>query len=275
MPEHTEGPEKVLHRDLLLPCGFLSSTDKGMPIQRSKARKQPDNSPRLEPDRTEEDEELSDIEGEVEYYSLDDQFPTETLAAQADPEQDGRILQEERPQTGSCTDKGTHMENDSATGRQEVSVSLDVFNLNPEALPFEPIYVGGDEGTEADPVHCPRAPSAVRVRESPSSVPIAELSEHSSSESGIDNVSEMLEGCVDVQEQKGPDNAEDAIDDGVPLRRSGRDKTAPNRLTFPTLRNPLITVIHSILVGLDQAFSETLDNVPYVSRITPLTSEIV
>lgn len=45
-------------------------------------------------------------------------------------------------------------------------------------------------------------------------------------------------------------------DNEVPLRRSSRDRTAPKKLTYLTLRNPLVTVMHSILTGLDKAFSQ-------------------
>lgn len=43
----------------------------------------------------------------------------------------------------------------------------------------------------------------------------------------------------------------------VPLRRSSRDRTGPKKLSDSNLGNPLVTVMHSILTGLDKAFSQT------------------
>lgn len=60
-------------------------------------------------------------------------------------------------------------------------------------------------------------------------------------------------------------------------RKSSRQRAAPRRLTYPSLGNPLVLVMQSLLSGLDKAFSQALDfdTAPYISQLTPLTSEIV
>lgn len=70
VPEHTDGPEKVLHRDLLLPFGFLPSTVKDTQPQKSRSRQRSDDLPHTEPNGSEDDTRLSEVEDEVEYYSL-------------------------------------------------------------------------------------------------------------------------------------------------------------------------------------------------------------
>lgn len=63
----------------------------------------------------------------------------------------------------------------------------------------------------------------------------------------------------------------------VELRRSSRQRTVPRKLTYPTLGNPLVSVMHSILIALDQAFSQALvyDTTPYICQLEPLSSETV
>lgn len=49
---------------------------------------------------------------------------------------------------------------------------------------------------------------------------------------------------------------------GSEVRRSTRQRTEPERLTYKTLGNPLAFVMHSILNSLDQAVMQALDFTP-------------
>lgn len=272
VPEHTSGPERVLHRDLLLPCGFLPSTVKEVCPRESKSRQKHDHSPFLVDDGAEEDGELSEEEDEAEYYSLYDQPSTSTIAGQ-----DRGILQEEtrlkqRSHAVGFTEEDTQMENEPVSGSQEANVSFDVSTLNPAAPAFEPEDVRGDRNIEASQVRYSPAPEIGRAEGNPPTVPELDLSEHCSPRDGLGIGLVLTEESGNVKEHN-----EVASEEEVALRRSSRDKTAPKKLTYPTLGNPLVTVMHSILTGLDQAFSQTLslDTVPYICHLTPLTSEIV
>lgn len=276
VPEHTSGPERVLHRDLLLPCGFLPSTVKEVHPRESKSRQKRDHPPLPVDDGAEEDGELSEEEDEVDYYSLYDQPLTLTIA-----EQDRGILQEEtrlkkRSHAVESAEEDTQMENEPISASQEANVSFDVSTLNPAAPAFEPKDVGGDGNNEASQVQYSPAPEIVQAEIHPPNVPAADLSEHCSPRDGPENGLEMTEESGNVEHTES-EKTEVVPEDEVVLRRSSRDKTAPKRLTYPNLGNPLVTVMHSILTGLDQAFSQTLslDTVPYICHLTPLASEIV
>lgn len=68
------------------------------------------------------------------------------------------------------------------------------------------------------------------------------------------------------EERKGePNLSKDVpnLKEGVGLRRSSRERSAPKKLTYPTLGNPLVTVMHSILSGLDQAFTQASPSTVY------------
>lgn len=54
------------------------------------------------------------------------------------------------------------------------------------------------------------------------------------------------------------DNKEEADYAEVAGRRSIRERTRPKRLTYPSLGNPLVEVMQSLLRGLDKAFTEAL-----------------
>lgn len=68
-------------------------------------------------------------------------------------------------------------------------------------------------------------------------------------------------------QEQGANSERDGIrkDEVVGVRRSSRDRVPPKKLTYPTLGNPLVSIMHSILSGLDEAFSKSLalDTAPY------------
>jgi len=248
-----------------LPCGFLPSTVKDVCPRESKSRRKRDHSPFRVDDGAEEDGELSEEEDEAEYYSLYDQPSTSTIA-----EQNGGSLQEEtRLKQGynavEFAEEDTQMEKEPVSGNQEPNVTFDVSTRNPAAPAFEPEGVGGDRNKETSQVHFSPAPDIVRAEENPPNVPEMDLSEHCSPRDGSGIGLVLTEESGNVKE-----HSEVAPEEEVVLRRSSRDKTAPKKLTYPTLGNPLVTVMHSILTGLNQAFSQTLslDTVPYVCHLT-------
>jgi len=75
-PEDGDGPDRTLHRDLLLPCGHLSETDDESAPERLKPPKRPStrqNSPQLQ------QSECSDSEDEYVGFQVDPHVHTETF----------------------------------------------------------------------------------------------------------------------------------------------------------------------------------------------------
>ncbi|KAJ8261668.1 hypothetical protein GJAV_G00156950 [Gymnothorax javanicus] len=108
------------------------------------------------------DEELSEEEDEVEYYSLYDQpFPETRIVHAVDrqssrnPQQDTRLQEpdaEESPETDAP------MEAEPDPERQEPRVEFDESALNPEAPAFEPASAGDDGNSETGQIQHSRTP---------------------------------------------------------------------------------------------------------------------
>lgn len=245
-----------------MPCGFLPSTVNDEQPTKKKSRQKPDNLPASESDQPEDEEEESDEDRE-EYYSLYDQLLKESENVYA--EQESPTSQAEEPETYQSAKGDTQGRVEPSPEKQEVSVSSEKSVLNPEAPVFQSV------NEELNQSHNLSESESVTAE----SVPATDPSERHSPGSEREGAS-TLRTSGDVQERMEVEDPEIAPDSEVPLRRSARERTVPRRFTYPTLGNPLLTVMHSILAGLDQAFSQALlDDAPYISNLTPLPTEIV
>ncbi|XP_063058925.1 uncharacterized protein LOC134452454 [Engraulis encrasicolus] len=261
VPEHTNGPERVLHRDLLLPCGFLPSTVNNEQPEQNKPQQRPDNLPAPDPDQPAAEEESNDKE--EEYYTLYDQLSGESRNAQA--EQERPIPEVERPETDQSATRDSRLRVEPSPENPSVSSEKSV--LDPEAPAFEPT---DDEASLSPNLSESESVTAESVPEVPATDP---REFHSPGSEREDESPRRTSG--DVLERMEVEDAEIAPDSEVPPRRSARERAVPQRLTYPTRGNPLLTVMHSILAGLDQAFSQTLVDAPYIYNLTPLPTDIV
>ena len=72
---------------------------------------------------------------------------------------------------------------------------------------------------------------------------------------------------VDEDKKEGSDHIE------IVKRRSTGERTHPKRLTYPSLGNPLVKVMQSLLRVVLEAF--TVDPMPCISQLRPDASEMV
>ncbi len=63
-----------------------------------------------------------------------------------------------------------------------------------------------------------------------------------------------------LQAGKGLIGTEETENEEVGLRRSVRHREKPKNLTYPELGNPLVTIVQSLLQGLNAALSESLQD---------------
>lgn len=71
---------------------------------------------------------------------------------------------------------------------------------------------------------------------------------------------ERIEEEKSVEDESGTSEVNVVQEEREPgVRRSTRDRTEPDRLSYKSLGNPLTLVMHSILNSLDQAFTQALD----------------
>ncbi|XP_076854679.1 uncharacterized protein LOC143509733 [Brachyhypopomus gauderio] len=248
VPENTDGPERVLHRDLLLPCGFLPSEYGEVHPVNSKPKAVPKQSQVPGYLEIEEEIEFPEIEDGVQYYSSYDQISNVMKDMQTNQTSQDSVLvdagllensnSEESPQSVS------HGENIPEPSTNETTSSHS-FSLNPEAVVFQPTLASVDEHDEQ-----PSTPTAH------GDLPGASV-DVSTEHDGPQEVTEIVTEATDLT-GSGQDHKElGQTSDGTALRRSSRERVAPRKLTYPTLGNPLVTVMHYILQGLDEALSET------------------
>ena len=268
-PCDSDGPERVLHRDLLLPCGFLPSTAvESQPESKRPARKAGvSRFNRATDNNNYGDEECEENHIESESDDIDYYYPYFIpVVDRSTTEEDGEV--DDLPQSNEATastDQGDKAIDggDILVAADDVSspesipenggeVALEESTLDPEAMPFKP----------PGPEDIPDSIMSEPVAEAVDTQELQELGKTGGEESSPANDGDRLEEA---------DHAENAE------RRSARERTRPKRLTYPSLGNPLVEVMQSFLRGLDKAFTEALvvDSIPYIRQLQPHVSETV
>lgn len=269
-PLTTNGPEKTLHRDLLLPCGFLTST-----------------SPTDESDREERKEEMSCPKEALlanEFHYLDEFIQ--------EPVQDHDV-DYYFPQTTQDTSYPTITIIREVPYNKGINEDTIGITLNPNARAFEPSVSKEDVHLPGETMTEDNLPGKFLVK---MMKPVNELNSTSTARNDDESTQELIVNDVEPVEQKENETREDKHNNsetvsvehdlnnkGIPaqempeLRRSTRHREQPDRLNYKSLGNPLALVMHSLLEGLGQAFTQALetDVFPQVRVLAPDTSEVL
>lgn len=230
-PERKDGPLRTLHRDLLLPCGFLPSSEVEPPtlhesISKPRTRQNP-KVPLID------DVSLSDSEEGTSYceYSHTPKIETVRFSTVHDIGTEGETLNADFADNSA--------EQTSPTGVILQGDQSD--NLLIEALPIEkpgehlPLNVSGD-------------------------LEQSNLTDKGQVEAVMGNSVDEVEVTSVVESSDVPERAEQQSEeerDTLP-RRSVRQREKPERLTYFQPGNPLIYVVQSLFQGLNSAFVQSL-----------------
>ncbi|KAL3974076.1 SWI/SNF-related matrix-associated actin-dependent regulator of chromatin subfamily A-like protein 1 [Sarotherodon galilaeus] len=246
-PENGDGPNRTLHRDLLLPCGFLSPTEHETEqvTKTNRPRTRQISALEVDSDQTLEEEEDEFYYPEPpqvkdrHFYQVCAIPPTQGFKQNKDPTEtylpDGEIgssTNTNLPQMDSETDlPQTERGSEANLPRSESDTSLQ--NNTPSE-------------SETDT----RKDKNV-LSTSLSDSPLSENSTHQlSPERQVENDEEPVTLQTETQ-----------------IRRSERIRQPSQRLTYPQLGNPLVTVVKSLFQGLNKAFIDSLVNdVAYPTR---------
>lgn len=278
-PERLEGPLRTLHRDLLLPCGFLSSLDD-------------DDSDVVKPRKKRVTRQSRDAENEecLENYQSSDEDDYIPQISDVSALTSEKLIREYK------------------VVRRPVELPLDSDTASQSLLDLEPLSTDASEIVNAKDV--PRRkdpPEAEHLSHTKNSPDTQHLPEAESSSGDMEPVKEPLKERnplpqVEQQSQDGPggnkkekdskthavqveetvpdvalqrtrlesaepdeleeDTDQDESEDESRLRRSKRLKQKSKRLTYPELGNPMISIIQSLLQGLNTAFVESLAEQP-------------
>ncbi|XP_037831365.1 uncharacterized protein LOC119616983 isoform X4 [Kryptolebias marmoratus] len=255
-PEHKEGPTRTLHRDLLLPCGFLpvcSTEDPSisMPASQRKTRSQ-DGCHRDVPDEMEEDEDAEPYVPEVS-IPFPTRFSVKVRKFKSSPE--SITLQPIVPLAQSDAEapehpvpliQSTDLETASPSENKESCLTTDSsLSHHEDKLPVEQI--------ETEELSEPHVAEPVKV--------------HMEGEVPDEHLPEVQEPdaedhlVVQSESSTGPANVSspyNSVEAEILPRRSDRQRQPPSRLTYPVLGKPLISVVQTLLHSLANVYTEAL-----------------
>lgn len=264
-PEMREGPQRTLHRDLLLPCGFLpatktvNETDKSEIVRRPRTRQHTRNNG---PDEADEDE--SQFYSEEYNCRGHRNLRVGTIRSDLTPEP--MEPPPERIEPGT-PEKLTAVE----------QYPSDVAQAFPEDSPVDTHDLNFPVPADCDlPVPADCDLPVPEVTDSPDKD--EEKSGNSSKEEignppeqEIDNLPENLPDITSESVERNPMESrdEDHIEGEVPteetdgqteVRRSLRRREPTRRFHYPELGNPLVSIVTSLFQGLNTALSNSLND---------------
>lgn len=255
-PESKDGPLRTLHRDLLLPCGYLRENTPEEPVRPKIPRR-----PRTRANPGTEDPESVTEDSESENDCMDYYTPRYLQSV------GNRILSNSRPQKQSSGGVMAEVSPEMRTvintdPEQPAPVKLQVSLPNlPDA--GEGIPLDEPEREDERVMDLVRADvlSDLPVRDDPGLVEQREgLDELASEISTEDDRTDVLpqDSAVDQGNPQSDQAVVDQAGEGV-LRRSQRCHEPPKRLQYPQLGNPLSLVMQSLLQGLSTVFTASLE----------------
>uniref|UniRef100_A0A3B4ZHB9 Gypsy retrotransposon integrase-like protein 1 n=1 Tax=Stegastes partitus TaxID=144197 RepID=A0A3B4ZHB9_9TELE len=220
----TGGSHRTLHRDLLLPCGFLPVEDSSERIPQNERQKKM----KLRNKLTSQTQVDTDIDDEEGMYSDEDELYPNTVIPQIITR--GPLVQKEtslvRPQPFPVV--------------TDTNVMPHTFTRTHETLATEsqvetPASGSTDAVTQS---HC-RSTDHVVIN-----IPEAEPT------------SVLTRDCTNHAQPESPDESTDdvALETQSRLRRSTRERRPPHRFTYDELGEPLILAVSSFLQALETAF---------------------
>lgn len=252
-PEGKDGPVRTLHRDLLLPCGFLSAAAEPKTVK-------------THPNRRPRTRQCSVVESEDEIPSDLDDVPDWTF----------RPLITSKPDIYVPVHETHKLSEPPCVVRQSAEPEVPTVSLPPDPPATESLVVEEGEGVIQDvPEHgnspeldnSPEAnilpgldsakglPQSSELQQSEEAPPDDEMSSDAACEEGLSDVNRP------VTEQPEPVTIQNnGFHDAEPsLRRSNRLQAKPKRLHYVNLGNPLITVVNSLFQGLSEALTSSLN----------------
>ncbi len=234
-PEIRDGPQRTLHRDLLLPCGFLpvtsieSETNPSMTVRRQRTRQFSKND---SSDGANGDESQSD--SEEYYYDGHRNLRVEILGFDPTPEPIEHLPEGIEPEPSkelTAVKKGP----------SDVTIAF------PEDVPVETYDLTlPDPGNNDLPD--PEESSSTAGQET-GNLP----------EEDLDNVHSSTQPAHEGKENTSVTDQTDIQTEGDCSRRPVRDRKATKRLTYPELGNPLITIVQSLFQTLSDVFTDSLE----------------
>ncbi|KAK0137848.1 hypothetical protein N1851_025930 [Merluccius polli] len=246
--EKGDGPLRTLHRDLLLPCGFLSQTEEERPERGSKPKRPQTRQSTVQPEDNnwvqEDDEEIC-YQFEPSQGTREEALPSESHLSEIPTgtlHSPGTPIRETTNESSLCLPE-KEKETDSYLP------DLEYGNTTEEES--EPLFSGRSDSKSKDS----NSDLPLSMPDTPADLP--DLQEGSSEQTmdqgavGIELRNQLKVHLETVQKSDS--------EISQPIRRSERNRQPSRRFHYPELGNPLVTVVKSLFQGLSAAFSDSLN----------------
>lgn len=244
-PETGEGPWRTLHRDLLLPCGFLHVTpeEQPKPLERRKTRQNIRSDPR-EVDQSSDEDDIIPVT-----WSQKEQIPevTRYIVSRDVPRHHGPSHSKENLTTNLNKETDDVPANESSLP-DVAPVNKVTPNLN---LPGnEPVEIEDLPGSESVKRETNLSDSGNLVKGSdedcPEQLPVPSNMPECDETNVLENEGEEE---IETEEQADTDDL---------VRRSVRNRQPPRRLDYTELGTPLVTVVKSFFQGLTTVWNDII-----------------
>lgn len=265
-PEGKDGPIRTLHRDLLLPCGFLPGVElveTTLPSERPKRQTKP-HSGAKKADRIENLNDEEDSESES-YHCFVPRESVEVISRYIPPVNPSCPLEcSPAPDPVELDAVGTSQSNVDPLEEKRHEISEANEQMCDELSENLPVRDGVESGdVEVDLTEC----------EGDDNVIVSGEVDNRSPETLENVVVNPVEELRVVQDEGNSPTSEMVLEDGssegIPedenqqcegVRRSARHIKPPKKFHYPHLGNPLISVVQSLLQGLSTAFAQSEEN---------------
>ncbi|RXN19589.1 Retrovirus-related Pol polyprotein from transposon 412 [Labeo rohita] len=287
-PETGDGPLRTLHRDLLLPCGYLPVEENTEPVQKSVPCR-PGTRATLAVEEENSSEEEEDaltslwLSSPVPVVSESPIHPDLSMTDVPD-------TQHAEPPSSCSVEGPVQSQNDNPPNFDnppEHDTKPDYDNLPDmfQSIPDSPLmieltshqsdteYVLTDKDTPAEQANEP----TLIQNHSPADDHSDARREQLAVPSAISDTDEENDGLKRAESEDGKDetmNTEENTDTNNPVRKSERIRQPPRRLDYTELGSPLITAVKSFFQGLSTALAGDMSEEP-VQSPTPSLRIIV
>ncbi|RXN05331.1 Retrovirus-related Pol polyprotein from transposon 412 [Labeo rohita] len=234
-PEKSSGPYRTLHRDLLLPCGFLpASPEEQMPETTLNVNRKHKMRTRASTEVREGDECEEQSSDEEEGYF---QIPIPEIVTRS-------------PLIKRVDDRSPNSNNVPVKSSDQ---------LNPHAVEFAPRTLPMPRSESNQPVVEPTREAFEIVT---GGAPVLPVSESVEIENDPDYVTiEIPEEMVPDSGAESPELSHSSVDtESVPLRRSGRERRPPKTLEYEELGKPILLALTSFFDSLGNILAASLVN---------------
>lgn len=273
-PEKEDGPLRTLHRDLLLPCGFLSQAEEEEPERISKPHRPQTRQSVIQAEANDSIQEDDDDEVCYQFEPSQEIKETHFIKIYDTPILKPGKQKEELGKPGREPDK--HLP-EMSTGAPHLPGSPSMERPSDgEPSPESPERENESESNESNVEHGVTADEPPGCEETdheagdslfnqPPSMPDNTLADGSdlpgmsSMQTESQNVAET-EMRDQVDEQPVTVTQSNDSDLSQSIRRSERLRQPPKRLDYSQLGSPLVTVVRSLFQGLSEAFIDSLNN---------------